>query len=156
MIFGFLCRICGKQQVCSCGKGNVSRFDLKESKEGFWYRGRRKLFHTEGPKPKNYIKQAKTTTTTTTNKTRNNPKQNNNNNKSNNKIIKKKKRRSAGPNSGKFGTRNMDAESIRSRAESTGGCVKLRTVTEIRRRSICDTFTAETACLVLNSLWDWN
>ena len=31
------------------------------------------------------------------------------------------------------GARNLEAESIRSRAESTGGCVKLKTVTEIRR-----------------------
>ena len=28
---------------------------------------------------------------------------------------------------------NKEAESIRSRAESMGGCVKLKTVTEIRR-----------------------
>ena len=30
----------------------------------------------------------------------------------------------AGTNSGKSGTRNLEAESIRSRAESTGGCVE--------------------------------
>ena len=33
--------------------------------------------------------------------------------------------------------------SIRSRAESTGGCVKLKTVTEIRRSGACDTFTVQ-------------
>ena len=36
----------------------------------------------------------------------------------------------AGTNSGKSGSRNLDAESIRSRAESTGGCVELKTITE--------------------------
>ena len=41
---------------------------------------------------------------------------------------------------------------MRSRAESTGGCVKLKTVTEIRRSSACD---AESVYLVLNSLLDW-
>ena len=41
---------------------------------------------------------------------------------------------------------------MRSRAESTGGCVKLKTVTEIRRSSACDT---ESVYLVLNSLLDW-
>ena len=40
------------------------------------------------------------------------------------------------------GARNLEAESMRSRAESTGGCVKLRTVTEIRRSSARDIFTA--------------
>ena len=39
-----------------------------------------------------------------------------------------------GSNSGKSGTRNLKAESIGSRAETTGGCVKLTTfTTEIRR-----------------------
>ena len=47
------------------------------------------------------------------------------------------------------------AESIRSGAESTGGCVKLKTVTEIRRSSARDTFIAESVYLVLNSLLDW-
>ena len=49
----------------------------------------------------------------------------------------------------------MEAEGIRSRAESTGGRVKLKTVTEIRRSSACDTFMAASVRLVLNSLWDW-
>ena len=40
------------------------------------------------------------------------------------------------------GARNLEAESMRRRAESTGGCVKLRTVTEIRRSSARDIFTA--------------
>ena len=44
---------------------------------------------------------------------------------------------------------------MRSRAESTGGRVKLMTVTEIRRSSICDAFIAESVYLVLNSLLDW-
>ena len=43
---------------------------------------------------------------------------------------------------------------IRSRAESTGECVTLKTVTEIRRNSACDTFIAESVYLVLNSLLD--
>ena len=33
-------------------------------------------------------------------------------------------------------TRNLEAESIRSRAESTEGCVKLKTVSEIRQSSL--------------------
>ena len=44
-------------------------------------------------------------------------------------------RQGTGPNGGKSGTRNLETESVRSRAESTGGCVKLKTVTEIRRSS---------------------
>ena len=40
-------------------------------------------------------------------------------------------RKGAGTNSGESGGRNLEAESIRSRAESTGGCVKLKTATEI-------------------------
>ena len=51
--------------------------------------------------------------------------------------------------------RNLEAESIRNRAESTGGCVKLKTVTEIRRSSARDTFIAESVYRVLNSLLDW-
>ena len=39
--------------------------------------------------------------------------------------------KSAGTNSGKSGARNLEAEGIRSRAETSGGCVKLKTVTEI-------------------------
>ena len=45
------------------------------------------------------------------------------------------------------GARNLEAESIRSRAESTGGCAKLKTVAEIRRSSARDTFIAESRCL---------
>ena len=45
-------------------------------------------------------------------------------------------RKSAGINSGKSSTKNLEAESIRSRAESTGGCVKLKKVTEVRPGSI--------------------
>ena len=42
-------------------------------------------------------------------------------------------RKGAGTNSGESGVRNLEAESIRSGAESTGGRVKLKTVTERRR-----------------------
>ena len=51
--------------------------------------------------------------------------------------------------------RNLEAESIRRGAESMGGHVKLKTVTEIRRNSARDTFIAESVYLVLNSLLDW-
>ena len=46
----------------------------------------------------------------------------------------------AGTTSGESGARNLEAESIRSRTECTRGCVKLKTVTEIRRSSARDTF----------------
>ena len=39
--------------------------------------------------------------------------------------------------------------------ENTGGCVKFKTITEIRHSSARDTFIAGSDCLVLNSLWDW-
>ena len=45
--------------------------------------------------------------------------------------------------------RNLEAESIRSGVESTGGCVKFKTATEIRRSSARNTFTAESVYLVL-------
>ena len=38
--------------------------------------------------------------------------------------------------------KNLEAESIRSRAASAGGCVNLKTVTEIRRSSALDTFNS--------------
>ena len=60
-----------------------------------------------------------------------------------------------GTNNRESGARNLEAESIRSGAESTGGRVKLKTVTEIRRSSARDTFIAESVYLVLNSLLDW-
>ena len=60
-----------------------------------------------------------------------------------------------GTDSGKSGARNLEAESIRGRAESTGGCVQRKTVTEVRRSSARDTFIAESVHFVLNSLWDW-
>ena len=53
------------------------------------------------------------------------------------------------------GVRKLEAESIRSRAESTGRCVKLKTVTEIRRSSARDTFVAVSVYVVLNSLLNW-
>ena len=43
-----------------------------------------------------------------------------------------KERKGAGANSGKSGTRNLEVESIKSRAESMGVCVELKTDTEIR------------------------
>ena len=49
----------------------------------------------------------------------------------------------------------MEAESIRCRAESEGGCAKLKTVAEIRRSSAWCTFIAESVYLVLNSVLDW-
>ena len=58
-------------------------------------------------------------------------------------------RKGARTNGGESGARNLEAESIRSRAESTGGCVKLKTVTEIRRSSARDTFITENVCLVV-------
>ena len=64
-------------------------------------------------------------------------------------------RKGAGTNSGESGARNLEAESIRSGAESTGGCVKWKTVTEIRLSSSSDTFIAESVYLGLNSLLDW-
>ena len=47
------------------------------------------------------------------------------------------KTKGAGTNSGESGTRNLEAESIRRGAESARVCVKLKTVTEIRRSSAC-------------------
>ena len=58
-------------------------------------------------------------------------------------------------NSGESDSTNLKAESIRRRAESTGGCVKLKTVTEIRRSSAPNTFIAKSVYLVPNFLWDW-
>ena len=52
------------------------------------------------------------------------------------------------------GARNLEAKSIRSRAESMGGCVKLKIVTEIRQSNHCDTFIAESVYSV-HSLSDW-
>ena len=51
-------------------------------------------------------------------------------------------RKGAGTNSRDSGARNLEAEIIRSRAESTALCVKLKTVTEIRRSNASDTFIA--------------
>ena len=64
-------------------------------------------------------------------------------------------RKGAGTSSGESGARNLEAESIRSGAESTGGRVKLKTVTEIRRSSAHDTFIAESVYIVLRFLWYW-
>ena len=64
-------------------------------------------------------------------------------------------RQSAGTNSGESDARNLEAESIRSGVESMGGCVKMKTVTEIRQSSAHNTFIAESVYLVLNSFLDW-
>ena len=64
-------------------------------------------------------------------------------------------RKGAGTNSRDSGARNLEAEIIRSRAESTALCVKLKTVTEIRRSSARDTFIADSVYFVLNSMLDW-
>ena len=58
-------------------------------------------------------------------------------------------------NSGESGGRNLEAESIRSNAESRLECVKLKTITEIRRSRTRDAaYTAE-CYLVLDSLSGW-
>ena len=58
-----------------------------------------------------------------------------------------------GTNSGESGVKNLEAESIRSRAESMGRFVKLKTVTEIRRSSARNTLvTAKSIYLVLSFL----
>ena len=54
----------------------------------------------------------------------------------------------AGTDSGKSGTRNLEANGIRSRAENMGGNVKPTTVTELRLSSVHDTFTAESVHFV--------
>ena len=64
-------------------------------------------------------------------------------------------RKGAVTNSGEPDVSNLEAERIRSRVESTGGCVKLKTVTEIRRSSTRDTFMEESVYLVQNSLLGW-
>ena len=66
------------------------------------------------------------------------------------------KQKGTGTNSGvETGARNLEAKIIRSRAESMGGCVKLKTVTEIRQSSSHETITAESIYLVLNCSLDW-
>ena len=50
---------------------------------------------------------------------------------------------------------NLEAERIRSRVESMAGCVKLKTVTEIRQCSTRDTFIDESVYLVQNSFLGW-
>ena len=68
-------------------------------------------------------------------------------------MDRKQKRR--GTSRGESGARNLEAESIRSRAENTEGCAQLTTVTEIRRSSARDTVITESVYLVLNSFLDW-
>ena len=66
-----------------------------------------------------------------------------------------KNRKDVGTNNRESGARNLEADGIKSRAESTGRCVKWKTVTEIRRSNARDTFIADSVYLVLNSLLDW-
>ena len=54
-----------------------------------------------------------------------------------------------GTDSGKFGTKNLEAENIGSKAERTGGCAKLNKLTEIGRSGACNTFIAKRVCFVL-------
>ena len=61
----------------------------------------------------------------------------------------------AGTNNAESRARNLEAESIRSRAESAGGCVKLKTIAEIRRSSACDAFIVESVYLAVNLLLNW-
>ena len=58
-------------------------------------------------------------------------------------------------NSGESGVGNLEAVSIRCRAESTGRYVQLKTVTEIRWSSVHNTFRAESVYFLLNSLLVW-
>ena len=60
-------------------------------------------------------------------------------------------RKGVGTNNGEWGIWRPRV----SEAASTGGCVKLKTVTEIRQSSTHDTFIAENVYLVLNSSLDW-
>ena len=53
-------------------------------------------------------------------------------------------RKGARTDSERPGMRNLEAESIRSRAERMGGCVKLKIVTDVRQGSACDTFKWQT------------
>ena len=48
-----------------------------------------------------------------------------------------KTEKGTGTSCGESGARNLEAESIRSRAESTGGCVRLKTVTEKDKMEQC-------------------
>ena len=58
-------------------------------------------------------------------------------------VVGPKTVKGAGTNSGECGVRNLEAESIRRGAESTGGCANWKMVTEIRQSSTHDTFIAE-------------
>ena len=53
-----------------------------------------------------------------------------------------KNRKDVGTNNRESGARNLEADGIKSSAESTGRCVKWKTVTEIRRSNARDTFIA--------------
>ena len=66
-----------------------------------------------------------------------------------------KHRKGAVTNRGKSDSRNLGAESTRSRTESTGECVKLNAVTDITRNSARETFIADSVYFVLRSLWAW-
>ena len=64
-------------------------------------------------------------------------------------LMDRKHKKNAGTNSEKSGARNLEAESTRSGAESTGGCVKLKTVTEIRLKGNDVTYLSLHLCLGL-------
>ena len=94
------------------GKRNVFRLDLKQSREGYFRRGRGRTFPVDGPKTEKAPEP-----------------------KVESLVLGIWRRR--------------ESKTVRR------GCVKLKTVTEIRRSSARDTFIAESVDLVLNSLWDW-
>lgn len=54
-------------------------------------------------------------------------------------------------NSGKSDMRNLEPESIRGRAEITGGCVKFKTVTKVKWSNAHDMLIAGSVYLLLNS-----
>ena len=58
-------------------------------------------------------------------------------------------RKGAGTNSGESGTRNLEVENARSRAENTGGSVNFKTVIEIRQSSARGTYIADRVYFVL-------
>ena len=63
-----------------------------------------------------------------------------------------KDRKGKGTNSGESGTRNLETKSIRRRAESKGGCVKLDIVTAKRQSSKHDTFIAQRVFILYSVL----
>ena len=68
-------------------------------------------------------------------------------------MLMDRKQKRPGTNSGESGARNMEAESIGSGAESTGGCVKLKTVTEIVHRESLPAVTMFNCFYISRSTW---